>query len=482
MASRAAVAKATMHRAVKRRVADGLLCARHGRGITVIRPGATALPVTPPAVAAVATPWPGRKTDWLARTVQRDITNGLYGPGAHLPRAKQLCSAYGVGFRTLKAALARLADARSIAPWGRGYRVPAIAVSPHGSAILVVARGTADCVQLVTERTSECMAALEHECASRGLALRMAAVSFQGSELAYGENLARVIADGAERHGVLGIVFFGAAFDASLCRRLVGTLVRCGAPVAVIDEGNAADLGELPAGHRTKVIAMAYGSTCGETVGRMLAQLGHHRVAYVTAYGDAPWSQGRYAGVRQALRALESDHPVRLVPIRAAEASTADRESRNLPLFGGASRLLRTMHTHRPMLLGLLWPEQQIVRLMGSYRPWEDTCGRLSQLLVDRSVTAWVADNDMTALTCLSFLASRRVKVPEQVSVAGFDDGNCALVNNLTSYNFNCRAVMLAALHHLLSPQNRPGRAAPESVEIEGHVAQRRSTGPARAR
>jgi len=43
--------------------------------------------------------------------------------------------------------------------------------------------------------------------------------------------------------------------------------------------------------------------------------------------------------------------------------------------------------------------------------------------------------------------------------------------------------VMLAALHHLLSPRAvRPGRGAPERVEIEGHVAQRRSTGPARAR
>jgi len=277
---------------------------------------------------------------------------------------------------------------------------------------------------------------------------------------------------------VLGIVFFSATFDPAVCRRVVADLALCGVPLAVIDEDAAADLGELPAGHRAKVIALAYGATCGETVGRMLAQLGHRRVAYVTAWEDAAWSQGRHAGMLRALRTQDNEQPVRLIPIRAGMAD--DRGSGSQPLTGGAGRMLRAMHRHRPLQRGLLWPEQQIERLMESYAPWQDTRSRLSELLADSSITAWVADNDMTALACLSFLESRRVKVPERISVVGFDDCNCALVNNLTSYNFNCRSAMLAALHHLLSPPaGRTGHGVPGRVEIEGFVAQRLSTGPA---
>jgi hypothetical protein len=163
-----------------------------------------------------------------------------------------------------------------------------------------------------------------------------------------------------------------------------------------------------------------------------------------------------------------------MVRLRMAEAPSISAETAD-PLFASVRGTLGAMHRRRSLMRGLLWPEQQISRLVLSYRPWKQTSVRLDALLGDAAVSAWVADNDVTALVCLSYLESRQVAVPLRVSVVGFDDGNFALVNNLTSYNFNCRAVMLAALNHLLAPS----AAGPRRVEIEGFVAQRLSTGVA---
>jgi DNA-binding LacI/PurR family transcriptional regulator len=467
MSVAAAVSKGTMHRAVRSRSATGALRATHGSGIAALGRLQPMAPVDDGARAAI------RKHDWLRQTIERDVANGHYAPGSVLPRVKQLCSTYGVGFRTLKAALAGVAASGAVTPWVRGYRVPALVAASRAHTILVVARGTRDYVQLITERTVECLATLEHECAARGLAVRVTPVYYTGTGLAYGEGLQRLIAEGPHRQGILGTVLFSSALGLGVSRLLTSTLSRMDAPLAVIDEADAADVGDAALGRRTRVFALAYGAGCGLLVGRLLAQLGHRRVAYVTTSPDSDWSRERCEGVRRGVDPDRGSAVVTMVGLRMADPPTVAAETAD-PLFASVQGTLGTMHRRRPLLRGLLWPEQQISRLVLSYRPWKQTSARLGALLDDRGVSAWVADNDVTALMCLSYLESRRVPVPQRIGVVGFDDGNFALVNNLTSYNFNCRAVMLAALNHLLAPS----AAGPRRVEIEGYVAQRRTTGP----
>ncbi len=469
----AGVSVGAMHRAVRQRVLEGTLTARHRSGIRIVSP--STMPVLPhrrPAGAYYT------KVAWLTASLQRDITSGTYAPGALLPTLKELCGRHGAGFRTVRAALHALVAERSLVPWGRGYRVPILAASQYASAVLAVASGTSEYLQLVTERTSESLSTLERECALRNLAFRTASVSFGRHGVEYGDELQQLVTAGPAARGVLGVVLFGSALPWRVCEEVLTMLASCATPTAFIDEGTAEAATARPATHRSRVFALAYGETCGESVGRLLAQLGHRAAAFITAYSEQRWPHQRLRGVDAGLRPTGEGPPVRCVTIPIG-GEALSRQAFVARTIRGSP--VSSMHNHYPLARGLLWPEQQIQRLVRSYLPWEEICRVLDELRDDSRVTAWVADNDPTALVCLSYLASRGVRVPQEISLVGFDDGNLALVNNLTSYNFNCRTVMLAALQHILSPPPpRPGHLGPERVEIEGYIAQRATVGPAR--
>jgi DNA-binding LacI/PurR family transcriptional regulator len=97
------------------------------------------------------------------------------------------------------------------------------------------------------------------------------------------------------------------------------------------------------------------------------------------------------------------------------------------------------------------------------------------QALARPQLTAWVCDNDSTALMALDFLAARNVDVPGRLSVVGFDDEPSASQRGLTSYNFNGQGTMRAMLAHVLQPERQ---SAEGPIEVPGYVVQRRSSGP----
>jgi DNA-binding LacI/PurR family transcriptional regulator len=101
-----------------------------------------------------------------------------------------------------------------------------------------------------------------------------------------------------------------------------------------------------------------------------------------------------------------------------------------------------------------------------------------ARALRDRDITAWVISNDLTALSALGFLRSRRRRVPQEISVLGFDDIYEAFSAKMTSYSFNLPALMHAMLSYVLRPSSFRGKATHDSpFEVEGFVSQRGSSG-----
>jgi hypothetical protein len=100
-----------------------------------------------------------------------------------------------------------------------------------------------------------------------------------------------------------------------------------------------------------------------------------------------------------------------------------------------------------------------------------------AQALGDTQATAWVAANDMVAQVCLRFLADHRRRVPQDVSVVGFDDIPSSGPLGLSSYAFNVEGVVSEGLRCVLHPKQGSAAGRARIVEIPGMVVARGSSG-----
>jgi DNA-binding LacI/PurR family transcriptional regulator len=95
--------------------------------------------------------------------------------------------------------------------------------------------------------------------------------------------------------------------------------------------------------------------------------------------------------------------------------------------------------------------------------------------LKDGAITAWVAANDETATILMDFLQMRGVKVPRQISVISFDNFHDAARRRLTSYDFNLRAVLHAALTFLVHTAEFTDLRRKSVIEMPGMLVERES-------
>ena len=91
-------------------------------------------------------------------------------------------------------------------------------------------------------------------------------------------------------------------------------------------------------------------------------------------------------------------------------------------------------------------------------------------------VTAWICSNDGIALAALRFLRSRKIPVPEKISVAGFDNEPfVAVEQQLTTFDFNAQGFVYSILNFLAQPSRLRGPYHHVPIEVEGMVMQRDS-------
>ncbi len=99
--------------------------------------------------------------------------------------------------------------------------------------------------------------------------------------------------------------------------------------------------------------------------------------------------------------------------------------------------------------------------------------------------TAVVASNDLTAIGAMGAIAERGLKVPEDISVIGFDDIQLSAFTSppLTTVSLPRAEIATAAFHALLNARNRSGSRLPAGKEIvvQPCLVVRGSTGPAKA-
>jgi DNA-binding LacI/PurR family transcriptional regulator len=105
---------------------------------------------------------------------------------------------------------------------------------------------------------------------------------------------------------------------------------------------------------------------------------------------------------------------------------------------------------------------------------------QFEKALEDKHISAWSGSMTMSALAAMEFLRLKKVRVPKDISVEGFDDVLEAFANGLTSYNFYISGYVHAMLDHILTKRKLHRKKSGTPIEIEGTTIIRNSTGAAR--
>jgi DNA-binding LacI/PurR family transcriptional regulator len=459
----------------------GILSARQRGGIRV-----EPAPTEPTAHVADGLPLPRRWRALYGR-LSHDIVSGRFAPGSALPLGKILASQYATSPRTLRRALAALVHDGVIETCGRGYRVCQYRPAGDADRVVLIARGES-ALQLmdISERTFAMLRALEEECMRSHVELAIVPCYYVDNRIVGLEQAGHLCGSASTRSSVLGVMAWTAGLPVESVPDLRAFLQRTTQPVALLNDSAEPEWQTFRALPHVRVYSQAFSVRAGEVAGRFLRELGHRRVAFVHTHGQSAFAQRRLAGLRAAFAPLGQGARVESVLFRE-RPHAPDALDR---LLGDVSARLGQHLRDDPALTvrhnaveyGYLARIDLATSVLQQHRQSRKSLFRdLEGILAEHAATAWVAANDRIALDCLDFLQSKGIRVPEDISVMGFDNGQLALVHGLTSCDFSGGAYVHAMVEYLLRPGrgSRPTAAKP-SLEIDPFIVKRRTTGPAK--
>jgi DNA-binding LacI/PurR family transcriptional regulator/DNA-binding FadR family transcriptional regulator len=437
------------------------------------------LPSEPPSPKPAPAP---RRWEAARAALAEDLLSGFFQPGSQLPPVKLLAARYGACYATLRKALAALAADRRVEWQRNGFRAAQSANrTPAATLVLVTCMRNTAGLARYNSRSTEFWRTLESECLRLDLTL-----SIRHTDEALAAAPAHACATGA----VVGFTVLTTGWQQTELPALQGLLEhlgRSGRPVALMDDDGRLD---IPALARSvarfpaiRFLTMGVDHTSGRIVGEYLLGLGHRRVACFSLVDTSIWCRNRAAGIEAAFRAAGVvDGVVRCTMPQYQTLEQIELDLARQPRFRALEQQVRRFHAsagvpgralgdyffdpHVHFYLWLRFMQAQMRDLM-------------DRTLADRSITAWAAVTDMVAFIALEHLHERRVAVPTDLSVVGFDDLPEAFGSGVSSYNFNVPATVQAMLRHLLRGRGR-GREGPAVLEVPGRVMARSTSGPAR--
>ena len=120
-----------------------------------------------------------------------------------------------------------------------------------------------------------------------------------------------------------------------------------------------------------------------------------------------------------------------------------------------------------------------VIRNLFDYLPYHrmrnDATPLFEMALKDQTTTAWVFDNDKLALAASHFLSERRIQVPEQISLIGFDNSRQATIANITSFDFGLSRMAQKAFDFFSSPDSLKSGGI-HKIKLKGRIVRRSST------
>jgi hypothetical protein len=422
----------------------------------------------------------------VAERIRGDVLAGVWGASATLPRTKELAARYGVCRSTAANALNILTAQQFAAPLRRRYtlRRPARGLGAQ-SAICLVNLKQGRYVRAVPH-PDQVGTLLGIEAAATHANLRVLNPSVHnGPRAVVGltEFLRRQARTGTT---ILGCALVTRGFTARALGAVIGALKQRRVRTALLDDTGIAGPIVGPTVPATMCLfPVAYTPTCGRQMGTYLLENGHERCAFISFDADDAWVVNRATGLRAAF--AEAGCTEGAVQVRALPSSSSFYNMAPV-----ANEFFRSIPRHRDELFGS--NHDMLVRAFTG-----DFGGRVrvafseslqdgflydrlkpvvTQLLDRRDITAWVCASDTLACLCRRILDRMKVRVPDDVSLVGFDDTFQAHAAGITSYNFNRASIARAMVDFVLQPRwLHLHRGRKQVVEIDGYITRRSSVG-----
>lgn len=484
VARRIGVSAGTVWKVAKEYERRGCITLRQRRGMYVIGGATERACAQPRRTPAESGTW---KWQRVRARLARDLSTSADGERLETFTTKELCRRYSVTYRTMRKALRSLAAEGLLEEVGRGYRPPSPAPrSSVSSRIMLILRGhDGGGALMATERTGVVMREVERRCNEAGVELDIRCLHYRGTTVEIPQPLEEELSPSGARGGVvLGYVLLTGALPGVTVRTLVRRMHATGRPFGVVDEAHVVQ--PLPGGmspERARFFTLGLGEQCGQDMAQFLLRHGHRRIAFFSFFHGASWSGNRLAGFRRTFACAGSPHGVELYACNRTIADTYD-SGLTQRVMKALQAFIPSMHVlYRGDFFGdrtLRFPFSHIQTMLSLANMRKEAYRLFARAIEDTSLTAWIGSSDSMALLALDFLLKRGMRVPDDISVVGFDDTTEAFVERLTSYNFNGPAIARAIVTHILSPSRRPQQRGIAVRELEGFVARRRSSGCAR--
>jgi len=463
-----------------------------------------------------------RAHSWEAKRVQceQDLLKGMFASNRPLPAIGELQTRYGASYRTIRKLLNSLIADGLLMASNKKFYLPRALSRPFNESVCLLWEGKDSALRPRSVREQRFIEALQNECAHSDRKL-----VFLGFDL-YAPSWTATIREQLRKHeSVAGfIVRLISLWDPTAQDRYIGLLMELSLkqkPIAILDELGTFTLPAPLASNRLIKIFRIGGFSAGRIMGRMLLALGHRQAAFITHFHGMAWSTKRYqgivsefarAGYHDSILHVSMEDPIPYIEMLLNPMNIKSKAI--LPFFSESPVSPEEREAIKSRFSFLDGIAQENADLIKQFRINIKTLERMPQKnmqkdgyesLIDRSITfmrrdlfqqftqylfkqalvnpsctAWVCANDDIAVFALNFLRSRMLKVPEQISVAGFDGDPLGLEYGITSFDFNLPNVSRQMLLFIGHPSGFGRFAGNNPVELPGLIIHRQSTGPAR--
>ncbi|MBD3422558.1 MAG: GntR family transcriptional regulator [Chitinivibrionales bacterium] len=418
----------------------------------------------------------------IKSAIEKHILSGSWPAAKALPSIKELQHAYGTSYRTMKKILVSLCRDGAVEPHGAGYRVALPGTTSSSAKIVLVwpYEKLTENLNIVEIFYDSILRKLEEECARVNISLDVIYDRYRDHTVSFVNLRNNQAYDVQEQGNVLGYIFLLRLF-ADAHEKQLACLSHTKKPIAILDVTGQLQLKSISKGRPLlRIFTMSVASQAGAKVARYLLSLGHRDVAYISPFHHYVWSRMRFqalcdtyskAGLRKGahLHALEK-YGSRNELFQAIKARI------KLPELTGAYHAWKKEipYEYRSQLDPVMgWTTYDIIIRGGIY---ELLLPIMTRALHNTSSTAWIGANDVVAAIAFDFLSRNGVRIPEDISLIGFDDSLEALKLRLTSYNFNLPGLSHAMLQHIIQPESICRFQKSRIIDIDGTLVVRDST------